>query len=250
MDRVGFIICGAQKSGTTALVEYLKESTDIVFPNTKEPHYFDNESLDWGMNANLREDYYHSMFNDVRGKLRGECTPVYMYWKESAERIWKYNSRMKLAILLRDPVERAYSHWNMEVARGRERASFDKAIDRELAEMRRNGEVQDRVRSYISRGLYCKQLERMWSWFGKEQVRVFRNEDLLQRHMDVIRDLASFLGVAEVRQVERREVHKGQYNKKVDEKTASFVRSYFESDIKKLQSMLGWDLKEWMEGTR
>jgi hypothetical protein len=60
--------------------------------------------------------------------LAGECTPSYLYWQLTAERIWKYNPKIKLLVLLRNPIDRAFAHWNMQRFKGREPLNFFEAI--------------------------------------------------------------------------------------------------------------------------
>ncbi|MCR5877530.1 sulfotransferase domain-containing protein [Phenylobacterium sp. J367] len=115
--RVDFIIAGVQKGGTTALFDYLSDEPRIALPRVKEVHFFDDEGQDWA-----QPDYgaYHAHWDaPPDGRPRGEATPIYVYWPNSLERIAAYNPAMKLIVLLRDPVQRAWSHWRMEYARGR-----------------------------------------------------------------------------------------------------------------------------------
>src|SRR5688572_4249341 len=111
--RVTFLIAGVQKGGTTALFDYLGDYPDIVLADAKELHFFDDEAQDWSA-----PDYgaYNARFSDPAGRPCGEATPIYTYWPNSLERIAAYNPAMKLVVMLRDPVERAWSHWRMEYA--------------------------------------------------------------------------------------------------------------------------------------
>lgn len=112
---VNFVIIGAQKAGTTALFDYLGEMPGIGLSRTKEVHFFDDETVDWDC-----PDYgaYHAQFDPGAAPLIGEATPIYVYWPRALERIRAYNPDMRLILMLRDPVERAWSHWRMEFARG------------------------------------------------------------------------------------------------------------------------------------
>ena len=119
--QVNFLIAGAQKGGTTALFDYLAGFPDIAMPGTKELHFFDCEAQDWDA-----PDYaaYHERFPNPAGRPCGEATPIYSYWPNSLERIATYNPAMRLILVLRDPVQRAWSHWRMEYARGPETEPF------------------------------------------------------------------------------------------------------------------------------
>src|SRR6266478_3235889 len=128
--RVNFIIGGTQKGGTSALDSFLRQHPEIGMPATKkELHYFDREE-----NFTKRPDYkkYHARFQpESRHRVIGEATPIYMYWNSAPYRIWNYNLEMKWILVLRNPVERAYSAWNMETKRGKEKLSFAEAIEKE-----------------------------------------------------------------------------------------------------------------------
>lgn len=109
--RVSFLIAGVQKGGTTALFRYLEALGPVAMAPVKETHFFDDEkSVDWAA-----PDYaaYHAQFPAFDGRPRGEATPIYIYWPHSLARIARYNPAMKLILLFRDPVERAWSQWNL-----------------------------------------------------------------------------------------------------------------------------------------
>ncbi|TMI07027.1 MAG: sulfotransferase, partial [Betaproteobacteria bacterium] len=94
-DKVGFVVAGAQKGGTTALDHYLREHPELCLPQRKELHFFDTdryfvtEPIDYGP--------YHAAFAPGPSqRLLGEVTPAYLYWPTAAERIARYNPAMKL----------------------------------------------------------------------------------------------------------------------------------------------------------
>ena len=113
---VNFVVVGVQKAGTTALFDYLQDDPAYGLPDVKEVHFFDDETIDWSA-----PDYgpYHARFDWSDPTLiRGEATPIYIYWPRSLERLAAYNPAAKIILMLRDPVERAWSHWRMETSRG------------------------------------------------------------------------------------------------------------------------------------
>jgi len=91
-----------------------------------------------------------------------------MYWQNAPKRIWQYNPEMKIIIILRNPIERAFSHWNMERSRNAEHLSFWDAINTEKLRCQETLPLQNRVYSYIDRGFYIKQLENIWRYFPKK----------------------------------------------------------------------------------
>ncbi len=123
--KIDFLVAGVQKSGTSALDKYLRLHHQIEMAKEKETHFFDNED-----NFANPVDYsqYHIFFDTNGKKKRGEATPIYTYWYSAPQRIWQYNPAMKWIIILRNPIDRAYSHWNMERNRNADSIAFSEAI--------------------------------------------------------------------------------------------------------------------------
>ena len=147
--KVDFLIVGAQKSGTSALDEYLRGHSEIQMAKRKEAHFFDVEN-----NFVSRVDYskYHALFEDDCGRTRkGEATPIYMYWYEAPKRIWEYNPNMKLMAVLRNPIDRAFSHWNMERDKNTDNLPFSEAIRTEAMRCRKALPFQHRPPSCIKK---------------------------------------------------------------------------------------------------
>ena len=136
LDRVSFVVAGAQKGGTWALHTYLREHPELCLPREKELHFFDADRFF----AAEPVDYapYHALF-DPRPpqRLLGEVTPAYMYWPAAGERMARYNPAMRIIMVLRNPITRAFSHWNMARQKRREPLSFRDALRAE-AERRRD----------------------------------------------------------------------------------------------------------------
>src|SRR5436853_1864895 len=127
VEKLDFLVAGAQKSGTTALNYYLKRHRRIALPVKKELHFFDNDELFAG--GNVSYDPLHEMFRPARaGSIVGENTPIYLYWRPALPRIRDYNPAMKFIVILRNPIERAFSQWNMQRTRGIEPGDFMEAV--------------------------------------------------------------------------------------------------------------------------
>ena len=125
--KIGFIICGTQKGGTTALDRYLRLHPEICMANKKEVHFFDSDKYFQKQNPDFSKYHFHFNPKDHH-KIIGEATPIYMYWENAIKRIHNYNPNMKLIAVLRNPTARAFSHWNMERDKGRENRTFLTAI--------------------------------------------------------------------------------------------------------------------------
>jgi hypothetical protein len=205
-----YLIIGAQRAGTTSLFKYLVQHPAVGRPFLgKGAHFFDT-------NYSADLDEYRAYFPTTAYKwyvkasrrmdaVTGEGSPYYLAHPHAPYRIAETLPDVKLIALLRDPVERAYSHYQHEVARGFEDLSFDEALEQEPRRLA--GEVE-RMRSdpsynsfafqhhsYLSRGLYAEQLEVWYGLFPKEQILVLRSEDLFSDPERIYRDVLRFLGV-------------------------------------------------------
>jgi len=242
---VDFVVCGTQKGGTTALDAYLREHPEICMANKKEVHFFDDET----MYRDRKPDYstYHSYFNPgLLHKVVGEATPIYMYWHDAPRRIWEYNKNMKFIAVLRNPIDRAYSHWNMERTRKADKMPFWDAIQNEPERCREALPYQHRVYSYIDRGFYIEQLRRLWFFFSKEQVLTLKSEFLKNQPEEALRDICDFLHVNHFGKVKAKDVHSLSYDVPVSNEETLFLKRVFEGEIRNIEKELGWDCSDWL----
>ena len=242
--RVNFVIGGTQKGGTSALDAFLRQHPQICMPETrKELHFFDREE-------NFREapDYekYHAQFRPAKQHaVFGEASPIYMYWNAASSRIWSYNPEMKWLLILRNPVERAYSAWNMEIRRGNEHLPFDEAIAREVPRCREALPLQHRIFSYLDRGFYAAQIRRLFNIFGRERCLVLLNEELRADHRKTLGRAFEFLQVDASVVPAQTAVFEHDYDQPIDPGLASHLVETFYFDIKQLEQLLGSDLSSW-----
>jgi Sulfotransferase domain len=239
-------IVGTQKGGTTALFEFLSEHRQISTPRAlKEVHFFDDEAMFAG-----RPNYgkYESLFgSDAHAIVRLEATPIYMYWAPVASRLAAYNPETKLIMILRDPVERAISQWEMEFSRGTETEAFESALEREGEHLGR--EEQHRVRSYIDRGFYGVQIRRLLRYFPREQMLLLKQDDLLAEHQKTLRRVYQFLGVDEPASfpLQRiiRPTEKSMLLPSIPADLRERLSRVFVSDLEDVERMTGLDVGDW-----
>lgn len=195
-----FLVIGAQKAGTTALYAYLRWHPAITGPSWKEVSFFDRH---WWRG----EAWYRGQF-PLRpgGRLVGEASPSYLFHPLAPERARAVVPDAKLIVLLRDPVDRAYSQYQHEVALGREPLSFEDALAAE--DDRTRGEVERLLadprafsrawwdHTYAARGLYAEQLERWLMVFPREQLLVVTTDELGERPGEAYASILAFLGAA------------------------------------------------------
>ena len=242
---VDFIICGIQKGGTSALDKYLRDHPEICMANKKELHYFDRED-NFRKGLPVYADYHSSFFPLKSHKLFGENTPVYMYWQNAPKRIWEYKPEMKLIILLRNPIARAYSHWNMQRIKSKEQLSFLDAIHKEQERCIDPLSPQNRLFSYIRRGFYVEQLQRLWKYFPLEQTLILKSEDLKNYPSKILGEVYDFLGVNQLEAIKNKSVHTLPYESEMSSEERRFLINIFEDEIHNLERILDWNCSEWL----
>lgn len=238
--RVDFLIAGVQKGGTTALFDYLGDYPDIALSAEKELHFFDDEGQDWAA-----PDYaaYEAKFPARDGRPCGEATPIYSYWPRSLERIAAYNPAMKLVLVLRDPVQRAWSHWRMEYARGAELRPFAWCI-REGRQRLFQAEPWGHHRefSYVERGFYGEQAARVLELFPREQVLILTSEGLRRDPAATLGRVRAFLGLPPAPTPPARETHVGRemaYPSELTAEDVAYLRGVYAADAARLAALTG-----------
>lgn len=239
-NRIDFIVAGVQKAGTTALDLYLRKHDEIGMGKIKEIHFFDNEKYFNNKKIDYRE--YHNNFDFTLGKkVYGEVTPIYSWWKDSIKRISNYNKKIKLIIILRNPIDRAFSNWNMEVSRNNENRDFYTCI----SENKPDG-IQNRITSYKERGFYYNQVNELFNYFDKSQLMFVKYEDFLREQEFYLSMIFSFLKVSQNNyDYNFKKLHQIKYVSSIDEKSKLYLLNSYKADIEKVEELLGWDCNDW-----
>jgi hypothetical protein len=239
--KVSFMVVGVQKGGTSALYQYLRKHPEIGMPSRKECHYFDRENRNW---ESPNYDTLHELYEPGRD-VYGESTPITIYWTSAHERIRAYNPDMSFILLVRDPIERAYSHWCMLHARGTEQLSFQEAI----REGRQRNENAPRKYNYLERGLYAEQVEVLRRTFPDAQILYLLSEELLENHRRSLRRVAKFLGVDSRRFPARALVANTKepiaYPSVITSEDRDYLREYYAADVEKFAGISGLDIGRW-----
>lgn len=225
--NMSFICVGAQKAGTSTLHDILMQHPDLILPELKETHHFrDEEKFNQGKNHYF--DYYFKRKN--QNSLYGEIDPEYSYFENSANRIKSYFPNLKIIFVLRNPVDRAHSHYLMTKRRGLETLSFDKAVK---VEEHRLSSHYNRIHfSYVSRGRYLEQIIRFENLFGADNVKIVLFDDFVMNTKFIVDDITKFIGLSEY-----------DYDYQVKSNSASESRSKFLRDFiyqnNKLKTLIG-----------
>jgi hypothetical protein len=248
-EKVGFVIAGAQKGGTSAIFNYLYRHPQICLHPDKELHFFDRDRFF----RRGTPDYsrYRALLNPTSSQaLLGDATPSYMYWEPTPRRLWHYNAAMKFIIVLRNPITRAFSHWNMFREQGVETLPFYEALLAEPERRRRAAPRQLKIESYIDRGFYTEQLRRITHLFPPEQLLVLRSEELRAEPQRVVDRITDFLEVDRLSGVQPRDVYSIPYKEAMSVQARNYLLGIFEYEIMQLERMLGWDCADWLEPAR
>ncbi|MDQ2714036.1 MAG: sulfotransferase domain-containing protein [Chloroflexota bacterium] len=256
-----FIIIGAQKGGTTSLYNYLIEHPHIASARMKEVHYFDRnftKGVSWykAHFPTLFQKYYSQ--NIRRQKfITGEGSPEYLFFRHPPKLAAKILPHAKIIVMLRNPVDRAYSQYQHNVGWGFEKlSSFQEAIASE-EERTREGRERSAVdeyyhdrdyqrAAYLARGMYAVQLERWLDLFPREQFLIIRSEDFYIDPEEVYKETLAFL---QVPILIPRNLQKGYktYNKskeiksKMDGAMREYLVEYFKPHNAQLYTLLGRD---------
>lgn len=197
---------GAAKAGTTSLHDYLSRHPDIYLSNPKEPKYMSltankfphtgprDSEVDAAIIKTL-EDYAALFRGGKNEKIVGEASADYLYFHETVIPLIKEMSPdAKILILLRNPVDRAFSAYRHMLSDGRETLSFEEALEREKERMRANYEF---IWYYKDVGFYERQVRSYLTAFGEASVKVCLQNDLNEDPENVMCDIFKFLGVDE-----------------------------------------------------
>lgn len=202
MTNPNFLIIGAQKAGTTALYHALARHPEVFMATPKEPQFFAWQSVmekakgprDASADLVCTRQEYAQLFAGANGaRARGEASTIYLYAQESAQRIRDQIPDVKLIILFRDPVRRAYSNFLHLVRDGREQVG-DFAAALALEDERRANGWSANWR-YRDKGFYARQLERYLKVFDPEQFRFYLYEDFDRNPAPIVKDIYRFIGV-------------------------------------------------------
>lgn len=240
------LIIGAQKSGTTSLFSYLVQHPDVLASLRKEVHYFDfnyDRGVTW---YRAHFPYAHQLRN---GTLTLDASPYYLAHPLVPQRAARLLPDIKLIALLRNPVDRALSHYQHEVRGGRESLPFADAIDRESERLA--GE-EDRLRdepgyyslnhhrySYTRRGLYIEQLRRWMEYFPRSQLLVLQSEWLFREPLAAIARVHHFLGLPPHPLDLDRPLRQGNYDRTMSPELRARLATYFEPYNRELYQWLG-----------
>jgi hypothetical protein len=185
------MIIGVEKAGTTSLLRYLGEHPQIATHKAMEFPFFVRDDL----YENGYEAIYGRYFpSETQNKLLLAKNVGCFYWECAAQRMFTHNPDMKLIVVLRNPVARAYSAYRYAVQMGREdKRTFEDAIDSENFRLKTGEDYHKRYHAYIKRGMYAQQLEQILHLFKPSQIKIIIFEEFIKSPNIFIDELLCFL---------------------------------------------------------
>ena len=195
--KVDFFIVGAPKAGTTSLYHYLNEHPQVEMSSQKEPDYFSDKAIQeqgmyYGKNRINTLEKYESLFTKKKEVIYGEGSVSYLFYENVAEEIKKYNSNAKIIVMLRNPIDRAFSHYLMDYRLGLVSDSFEDIINKKSKHKNAHLFYQQ----YIEVSEYAKQIQRYVNVFIPDNVLLIDYEDFKKNVSGTVDVVYGFLNIS------------------------------------------------------
>jgi hypothetical protein len=259
-----FIIIGVQKSGTSSLHYYLNQHPNLVGSEPKEIHYFDRW-INYGYSLKWYENHFKSF--SKREQLFFESSPNYIYYESVAKKIHEFYPNIKLILVLRNPIERAYSAWNMYKQMFEEGKDFESKkgkypgtpnlihkylfknrnsfpglaetikIERQLIE--KNPQLDEP--SVLRRGIYVEQIKKYYKYFGKDQLLILGFNELINNLDNTLHKIYQFLGVKKYPHldIDTKPRNKRNYDTKMNQQDYKMLEDFYEAYNQQLFNLIG-----------
>ena len=246
-----FVVIGGTKSGTTSLHYYLIQHPGII--SERNVHFFEymqTNSIEW-----YRAHFPTKAYKNFKKLTVGEQTATYLFHPLIPKRIHTTIPNAKLIVVLRNPVDRAYSNYKHQVREGIEKRTFEDAIKSELKrieicknnpeyKIKNNDFNNNVVFSYLRHGIYVDFIKAWMKFFTKEQFLILPTYELNNNRVKFLKQVFDYLNVPnfEINDIKRQNV--GEY-KKLDKSTRKFLVDYYRPHNERLFELLGkkfeWD---------
>lgn len=255
-----FLILGVAKGGTTSLYQYLSQHPGVIPISGKEVYFFDK-------NFHMGVNWYRKFFPSKKimkekskelgyDVLTGEATPRYIHYPHAPKRVHNIIPTAKFIVLLRNPIDRAYSHWNMRWGKKKETLSFDEAINSETQRLGNEFEKMGNDNNYYSsdyfhhayleRGIYVDKLKHWMSIFPREKFLIIQSEKLFENPQQEYDKVLSFFGLSkwklkDTRPKGSREYEKPQMTSEIRKQLSEFYKPHNERLFEFLGTKFDWN---------
>ncbi len=247
-----FFVIGAGRTGTTSLFHYLSQHPSIARSAYDELGFFDvNFHLGFNWYRSLFPSIFSRFFSKLRTKsfLTYDVTPSYIRRPWVAERIYDTFSNTKLIAVLRNPVDKSYSHYYQSEKYG-EKRTFDEVVKQEIEDISGwNSELKDNnyfatkvENSILARCFYAEQLSTWFKIFSKDQIMIIQSEKLASNTEDIMNDVFQFLKLPKFNIPNTKKVNVSKYEK-MNPQTRKLLIDFFRPYNEKLNRLLEHDFK-------
>lgn len=226
-----FIIIGAQKSGTSSLFYYLSQHPSLNLSVTKEIHYY-NYYTRQGKNIGWYKSFFPLKVRSINKKT-GEASPYYLFEENAAKQLKRDIPTIKLIVILRNPIDRAYSAYNMNVSQGTNQTpqTFEQAIA--------NTDLSvEASQVYLIRGQYAAHIKKWLKYFERDQFLFIKSEVFFENPRSTLEKVYKFLGIDEHYPDNLRAQEVGSYSK-ITTQTRTQLEDYFKRSNQELVELLG-----------
>jgi hypothetical protein len=254
-----FIIFGVSRSGTTSLYQYLARHPNIEPCVVKEPRFFDmyyERGVNW-YKMNFASKWQKFISTKIKHKkfITGEASGAYLQNPHAPKRIYNLNPNMKLILLLRNPVDRAFSHYIRKMKNGSEKLSFEEVIDQEQSRIEGEQEKMEKNEkyysttyhslAYITTGLYAIRLKRWLKYFSMNQILVLENGEFSRDPEKIYNQATEFLNLPKWKLAKYNKFSKQRLSLEMNSKTREKLLEYCKPFNEDLYSLIGkrfdWD---------
>ncbi len=310
--KPNFFVVGAAKSGTTSVYNYIKPHPDVYLSPIKEPNFFSTDidiekfsktykkeievDLDKFFQSGMKDEIhltfirdkenYLKLFSKVKNeKVIGEFSTSYLYSKEAAKNIKEFNPNAKIMMILRNPIERAFSHYLMDLKIGYTNLSFMEALRQDIESHEKGWGI---THLYIEIGMYYEQVKRYLDNFDQSQIKIYLFDDLkntgkflndLYEFLDLDKSLyfpdpskrynkgkapkyknlfyySTQLGIVKLlrgilpnslKSKAKKVLFSEQNIPKMTKEEKEFLKEIFKEDIQNLSKLINRDLSHWLE---
>ena len=244
--KPNFICIGVQKGGTTSLRKYLSYHPEIY--SSREKHFF-SRNLKKGELTNEEIKEYEDSF--VTNKpIIGEKTPSYCFLRYAIDRIYNYDKNMKLIILLREPISRAFSQYNMILQRNNK--TLNDVTEEEILNEFKNyentklSEITCDGKHFIIKGFYDEILEYILSKFPRDNIYIGISEEINERKIKHYNEIYKFLGTYRLKKIDKNlNSHIRKYEKPIPKSLEKYLYNIYKSHNEKLYKILGRKVEIW-----
>jgi hypothetical protein len=190
---IQLMIAGAQKAGTTSLFRYLAQHPEIHTHPHREMTYFTND-IEYNNGYQKAFSKYFRNIPNSKNILLAKHVMV-MYSTNAIKRLYDHNPETHLIVLLRNPIDRAYSaYWYARLRGWENKKTFEEALNAEKSRLQESW-YKWRNNAYLYNGIYCQHIERLFNQFGKKQVHVFILDDLKKNPVEVCQKIFRLNGI-------------------------------------------------------